>query len=129
MTVPTAPTYGVSTLVAVQTAVLAKIDAAIGGGKVRMRSATDQLLVTIPLTDPAGTVSAAGVLTLTAAGTDTSPILGTVAYAEITDASDVVILSLPAQAGTVAVSGKLVINTLDVVPDAVFTLATITIGP
>jgi hypothetical protein len=129
MTVPTEPTYGVSTLVAVQTAVLAKIDAAIGGGYVRIRSNLDQLLVTIPLTDPAGTVSAAGVLTLTAAGTDTSPILGTAAYAEITDASNVVILSLPAQAGTVAVSGKIVINALDIVPDSVLTLATITIGP
>lgn len=129
MTVPTVPTYGIPTLVAVQTAVLTKIDAAIGAGYVRIRSATDQLLVTIPLTDPAGTVSAAGVLTLTVAGTDTSPILGTAAYAEITDASDVVILSLPAQAGTVAVSGKIVMNSLDIVPNSVFTLSTITIGP
>jgi len=74
-------------------------------------------LAQIPLTDPAGTVNGAtGQLTLTPAARDESAdASGTAAYGELCDGTGLVHLVLPAQAGTVAVSGNLVMNTVTVV--------------
>jgi hypothetical protein len=70
-----------------------------------------------------------GQLTITPSGPDTSANnTGTAAYAEFADLAGTVHLSLPAQAGTAAVSGKIVINTLDIIAGGLVTVISATIG-
>ena len=117
MAVPTVATYSVAALVAAHTAFRNLIDAGSGAGSIKIRSASDVLLAQIPLTDPCGTVNGAtGQLTITMAGRDESAdASGTAAYGEFCDSAGLVHLSLPAQVGSAAVSGNLVINTLTIV--------------
>jgi hypothetical protein len=84
----------------------------------------------VPLADPCGTVNGTtGQLTFSIAGPDTSAdASGTAAYGEFCDSDGVVHLSLPAQAGSSAVSGKLVINTLAIVAGGPVGVASATIG-
>lgn len=130
MAVPLVYTYSVAALVAAHTAFRDLIDAGTGAGFIRIRDASDVLLATIPLTDPCGTVDGTtGQLTLTPAGRDESAdATGTAAYAEYCDSDGVVHLSLPAQAGTVPVAGKLVMNTLSVVAGGPVEVLSATVG-
>ncbi len=117
MPVPTVATYSAAALVAAHTSFRDLIDSGAGAGVIRIRSSTDVLLAEIPLTDPCGTVNGTtGQLTLSIAGRDESAdATGTAAYGELCNSTGTVYLALPAQAGTTAVSGKLVINTLSIV--------------
>lgn len=117
MPAPTVPTYSVATLVGAHTFFKNLIDAGTGAGSIKIRDAADVLLAQVPLTDPCGTINGTtGQFTITPSGRDESAdASGTAAYGEICDSDGVVHLSLPAQAGSVAVSGKIVINTLTIV--------------
>jgi len=130
MAVPSVATYSAAVKVACHTTLLGLIDAGSAAAKIKIRNSSDTLLSTIPLTDPAGTVNGTtGQLTLTPDGRDESAAAtGTAAYGELTDSDDVVILALPAQAGTAAVSGYLVLNTLSIVAAAPVEILTVTIG-
>lgn len=130
MAVPTVATYSVAALVAAHTAFKDLIDAGTGAGSIKIRDAADVLLAQIPLTDPCGTVNGAtGQLTITMAGRDESAdASGTAAYGEFCDSAGVVHLSLPAQAGSAAVSGKLVLNTLSVVVGGPAEVLSATVG-
>ena len=88
-----------------------------GAGSIKIRDSADVLLAEIPLTDPCGTVNGTtGQLTITMSGRDESAdASGTAAYGEFCNSDGTVYLSLPAQAGTVAVSWYIVINTLTIV--------------
>jgi len=88
------------------------------------------LLATIPLTDPCGTVNGTtGQLTITMAGRDESADAdGTAAYGEFCDSNGLVHLSLPAQAGSAAVSGKIVINALTIVAGGPVEVLSATVG-
>jgi hypothetical protein len=117
MAVPSVATYSAAALVAAHTSFKDLIDAGTAGGSIKIRDAADVLLAQIPLTDPCGTVNGTtGQLTITLAGRDESAdAAGEPAYGELCDSNGVVHLSLPAQVGSVAVSGKLVINTATIV--------------
>ena len=117
MAVPTVATYSAAALVAAHTAFKDLIDAGTAGGSIKIRDAADVLLATVPLTDPCGTVNGTtGQLTITPSGRDESAdATGTAAYGEFCDSNGLVHLSLPAQAGSAAVSGKIVINSLSIV--------------
>lgn len=129
MPAPAQATYSAAAKIDAHEAFLALIDAGAAAGKIKIRDNSDVLLGTITLTDPAGTVNGTtGQLTLTAAAAPTAVADGTAAYAEITDSDDTVHLSLPAEAGTSPVSGKVVINTLTIVTGATITLVSATIG-
>jgi hypothetical protein len=130
MPAPSVATYSLQAKINAHTTFLALIDAGAGPGRIFIRSAADVLLAEIPLTDPAGTVSGGtGQLTITPSGPDTSAnATGTAAYAEFADLAGTVHLSLPAQAGTAAVSGKIVINTLDIIAGGLVTVISATIG-
>ncbi len=128
MAVPSVATYSAAALVAAQTSFLGLLDAGSGPGKLRVRDAADALLVDIPLTDPAGTVNGAGLLTITASGDGTAGASGTAAYGELCDSDNTVRLAIPAQAGTSAVSGKIVLNTLTIVSGGKVSLISATIG-
>lgn len=130
MAVPTQATYSVAALVAAHTAFRDLIDAGTAGGSIKIRDAADVLLAQIPLTDPCGTVNGTtGQLTITPSGRDESAdATGTAAYGEFCDSNGVVHLSLPAQVGAAAVSGKIVINTLSIVAGGPVEVLSATVG-
>ena len=130
MAVPTVATYSAAALVAAHTAFKDLIDAGIAGGSIKIRDAADVLLATVPLTDPCGTVNpTTGQLTITMAGRDESAdATGTAAYGEFCDSAGLVHLSLPAQAGSAAVSGKIVINSLSIVAGGPVEVLSATVG-
>jgi len=130
MPAPSVYTYSAAALVAAHTSFKNLIDAGSAGGSIKIRDASDVLLATIPLTDPCGAVNGTtGQLTLTPAGRDESADAdGTAAYGEFCDSNGVVYLSLPAQAGSVPVLGKLVMNTLSVAAGGPVEVLSVTVG-
>lgn len=116
MAVPTTPTYSIAALVAAHTAFRDLIDAGTGAGSIRIRDAADVLLAQIPLTDPCGSVhGSTGQLTLTPAARDESAdASGTAAYGEFCDSAGLVHLAMPVQAGGASASGKLILNTTEI---------------
>lgn len=131
MAVPSVATYSAAAKIAANTEFLTLLDAGAGAALMRIRDASDVLLAEITLTDPAGTVNGTtGVLTLdTTATEDTSAnASGTAAYGEFCDSDGTVHLSLPAQEGSVAVSGKLVLNTLNIIAGGPVILLSVVIG-
>lgn len=129
MPAPTVYTYSAGSIVAAHTSFRDRVDSGAGPGQIRLRNAADALLGTITLTDPCGTVNGTtGQLTLTQNGQQTATTQGTVAYGEVTDSTGTVHLSLPVEAGTSPVSGKLVMPSLSLVVGSPLVLISATIG-
>lgn len=130
MPAPTVQTYSAAALVAAHTALRDLVDAGTASGSIKIRAAADVLLATIPLSDPCGTVNGTtGQLTFSIAGRDESAdATGTAAYAEICDSDGVAHLSLPAQQGSAAVSGKVVLNTLSIVAAGPVEMLSLVVG-
>lgn len=130
MPAPSVATYSAAALVAAHTSFRDLIDSGSGAGFVRIRDSADVLLAQCPLNDPCGTVNGTtGLLTLSFAGPDDSAdATGTAAYGEVCNSDGTVHLSLPAQAGTSPVSGKLVLNSLSVAAGGALEVLTATIG-
>lgn len=119
-----------SAIIAANTALLADIDTGSGAARVTLHDAADVKLAEIPLTDPAGSVNATtGLLTLTPSGRDESAdASGTAFYASIRDGNGAVVRSLPCQAGSFAVPGACVLNTLAIVAGGPVELLSITVS-
>ena len=130
MPAPSSATYSAAALVAAHTSFKTLIDAGSGAGSIKIRDSSDVLLAQVPLADPCGTVNGTtGQLTFSIAGPDTSAdASGTAAYGEFCDSDGLVHLSLPAQAGSTAVAGKLVLNTLSIVAGGPVAIISATIG-
>src|SRR5574337_634413 len=129
MPAPSSATYSAQAKIDAHTAFLALIDAGSGAGKLKIRSSADALLATVTLSDPAGTVNGTtGQLTFSFPSSANASATGTAAYGELTDSDDNVHLSLPAQQGTAAVSGKLVLNSLSIVSGSPVQVLSATIG-
>ena len=131
MAVPSVATYSAATLIGAHTFFRDLIDAdPVLLGSIKIRDAADVLLAQVPLSDPCGTVNGTtGQLVFAIAGPDTSADAnGTAAYGEFCDGAGLVHLALPAQAGTVAVSGKLVLNTLSILAGGPVSVVSATIG-
>lgn len=129
MPAPGSPTYSGAAKVAAHTAFRDAVDSGSGAGTIKIYDAADVLLATITLTDPCGTVNGTtGQLTLTASGAATAVATGTAAWCTITNSSGTVYLSLDAQAGTSAVSGKIVLNSLSIISGGAVSLVSATIG-
>lgn len=128
MPAPSVATYSAQAKIDAHTAFLALIDAGTAGS-IKIRNSADTLLCTVTLTDPAGTVNGTtGQLTLTQAAAGTAVATGTAAYAEICSSAGTVHLAIPAQQGTAAVSGKIVLNTLSIVSGGPVDILSCTIG-
>lgn len=129
MPAPSSATYSAAALVAAHTSFKDLIDAG-SAGSIKIRDSSDVLLAQIPLSDPCGSVNGTtGQLTFSIAGPDSSAdASGTAAYGEFCASDGTVHLSLPAQAGSVAVSGKLVLNTLSIIAGGPVGIVTATIG-
>ncbi len=129
MPAPSSPTYSAAAKVAAHTSFRDLLDSGSGAGSAKVRDASDVLLVTIPLNDPSGTVNGTtGQLTLDFPAAANAAASGTAAYAELCDSDGDVHLAIPCQAGTSAVSGKFVLNTLGIVSGAPVEVVSATIG-
>ena len=130
MPAPSVATYSAAALVAAHTSFRDLIDSGSAAGFVRIRSAADVLLATCPLNDPCGSVNGTtGQLTFSFNGRDESAdATGTAAYAEFCDSDGDVHLALPAQAGSTAVSGKIVLNSLAIVSGGPVEIISATVG-
>ena len=130
MPAPLTATYSAAALVAAHTAFKNLIDAGTGPGSIKIRDAADVLLAQIPLTDPCGSVNGTtGQLTITPSGRDESAdATGAAAYGEFCDSDGVAHLSLPAQVGSAAVSGKIVINSLSILAAGPVEVLSATVG-
>lgn len=117
MPAPGSATYSAQAKIDANTSFKNLIDSGTGAGTIKVRTNADVLLGTQTLTDPCGSVNGTtGVLTFTFGARDESAdATGTIAYAEFCDSDGDVHLSLPAEAGTTPVLGKIVFNTLSVV--------------
>ncbi len=131
MPAPAFATFSAAAKVAAQNSLLALIDAGSGAGKLRIRSSADVLLWEAPFTDPAGTVNGTtGILTITfPAGSPNAVATGTAAYGEVVDSSNTVIWSAPAESGSVALAGKVVLNTVSVVSGSPITPVSLVFDP
>ena len=130
MTVPTVATYSAAAKIAAHTTFRDLIDSGSGAGFVRVRDSADVLLAEIPLDDPCGSVNGTtGQITFAFDGRDEDAAAGgTAASGEFCDSTGAVHLALPAQAGSVAVSGKLVLNTLTIILGQPVEITAATIG-
>lgn len=130
MPAPSSATYSAAALVAAHTALRDVIDSGSGAGFVRIRTSADVLLAQVPLSDPCGSVNGTtGQLTLSIAGVDSgADATGTAAYGEVCDSDGDVHLALPVQAGSSAVAGYLVLNTLSIVSGVPVAISSATIG-
>ena len=127
MPAPSVATYRGAAKVAANTAFRDTLDSG-SNALLRIRDASDVLLVSFTLSDPCGSVNGTtGVLTITAPSATNASASGTAAYAELCTSGGTVHLSLPAQAGTAAVDGKVVINTLALVSGAPVSVVSIVI--
>ena len=128
MPAPASYTYSDQAKIDAQQAFLDLIDAGTAGS-IKLRDNSDVLLAQIPLTVPAGTINASGLLTMTASGPDTSAdASGECTYGEICDSAGTVHLSMPTEQGVAPVSGKLVISVTAIVQTAEVSLTSCTIG-
>jgi hypothetical protein len=127
MPAPSSATYSGAAKVAANTAFRDLLDSG-SNALLRIRDASDVLLYSGTLSDPCGSVNGTtGVLTITAPSATNASASGTAAYAELCASDGTVHLSLPAQAGTTAVDGKVVINTLALVSGAPVSIVSISI--
>lgn len=116
MAVPTVATYSLAARIAAHTALRDLIDSGAGPGAIIIRGSADQALATIPLSDPAGAVSGStGQLTLDIPASAVAAVTGMAAYCDVCSSTGEAYLSLPAQSGTSAVTGYIVLNTLSIV--------------
>jgi hypothetical protein len=129
MPAPGAPTYAAAAKVAAHTSLKDLIDGGAGAGTVKLYSSADVLLATITLTDPCGSVNGTtGQLTLTPASATTGVANGTAAYGTVSSSTPTVYFSADTQAGTAAVTGKFVINSLTIVSGGAVTMLSATFG-
>ena len=107
--------------VAVQTAILAALDANGAASKVDIYDSGNVLLSTLPFTFPAGVVSGTtGQLSLDFGARDeAAAATGTAAYVQLKTATGVVVEdNIPCEAGSTPVSGKFVMPSLSIVQGA-----------
>lgn len=129
MTVPVQTTYNEATLTAINTELLAQIEAeGTSGCSIVLKDADDAVLATIPLADPPGQIEEDGILTLNPDGEDPSALEGTVAYAEVWDADDNWVVKVPAVESVSAVYGKVALNSLLILEGSTVSLVSFSIG-
>lgn len=129
MPAPSDFVYSAAALVEAQTSFRNLIDSGSGAGFVQILTEADVVLAQIPLTDPCGTVNGTtGRLTITPASAPNAIAGGDATWGRVCNSAGTVYLSLPAQAGTTPVTGRLVLNTLTILSGNPVELLSITIG-
>lgn len=133
MPAPSQYTYSAAAKVAAHTAFRDLLDShATVPAFLRLRTAADAVLGSISLAEPCGTVNeTTGQLSFDVDPTprdESADAGGTAAYGEFCDGAGNVHLALPCEAGTVPVSGKIVMTTTTVVAGGPLELVGATVG-
>lgn len=125
-----AATYSVAALEAAHQSLADLIDAGSAAGYISICDSGDVELAHIVLDDPCGTVSAVtGQLTFAIATQEDSALAsGTADYAAFCDSDDTEVFRLDCQAGSVAASGYLVLNTLTIIASGPVSVLSATVG-
>ena len=115
-----ATAYSLDAWIAGYTALLGEINDGAGAPTVSIFDDEDTLLAEATINDATSAVSeTTGDLTLEIlAQEDAAPASGTASYAQIRKGDATPVIQVPCQAGTVAVSGYCVLNTLSIVAGA-----------
>lgn len=131
MPAPPAETFGLTVKVNAMTALRDAIDSGAAAGRLRLRDNADVLLWDGALNDPCGSVNGTtAVLTITLpTATLNASATGTIAYGQLVDSNNNVHWAAPAQAGTSAVAGVVVVNTLAAVSGQPLTVVSIVFNP
>ncbi|ANQ83709.1 hypothetical protein dqs_0633 [Azoarcus olearius] len=118
MAAPYFTSWNPAAKVAVHTALRDLLDAATNPAYMTAHDAGDVLLATATLGDPCGTVDpVTGALNLSiAVQEDSAPAGGDIAYWTLYDGAGTPYRSIPAEEGTAPAPGKVVMNTLTVLP-------------
>ena len=125
----TVATYEPAALVAAHESFRDLIDGGSGAGFVRLKTAGGTTLAQVPLNDPCGTVNGTtGQLTFSFSGLSPGATAGAVSFGEFCDSDGTPYLSLPADTGTSAVVGKIIINSLTLVSGAPVEILSAVIG-
>lgn len=129
MPAPGSDSYSAEAKVAAGEALKALIDTG-SAGRIEILNEADTVLATFTLTDPCGSVNGTtGVLTLGyAASTVNASASGTASWGRVCESDGTVHWSAPAQAGSTAVEGKVVINTLTLVSGSPVTIISTTLN-
>lgn len=116
MPAPASYTYTSTSLVDAHTSFRDLVDAGASNGYIEILNESDTVLCTVDLSDPCGTVNGTtGQLTFSIPAAGTATTSGTASWARINDSNGVSLLEMPAQEGTSAVSGYIVLNTLSII--------------
>lgn len=115
-------------VIAAHTALRDRLDAGVGAARITIHDAADAVLGTIVLEEPCGAVDAAGVLTFIQAVREEDAAAGTASYGTLRDGDGVAHRSLPCEAGTEPLAGKIVLNTLTIVAGSPIELVSATVG-
>lgn len=108
--------WSVTAITAAHQAIIDLVDGGTGAGSLAIRDSADVLLVTIPLTEPCGTIDGAGKLSLTAANAEDNAVAsGTADYAELCNGDSVVYATITCQQGTEPVDNRCVLSDLTIV--------------
>lgn len=131
MPAPSAETFSTAAKVAAQTSLRDQFDSGSGPAVLEALSSADVVLLAVTLSDPSGTInSGTGVLTVTMpTATVNAAATGAIAWGRIRDSNNNVHWSAPAAAGTSAVAGQLVVNTLSAVAGQPITVMSIVFNP
>lgn len=119
-----------ATKIAVHTAIKNLIDADASPGYVEIKDASDDVLSTLPLDYPCGTVSGTtGQLVIDIGARDEEAALGgTAATADICDGAGTVVFTLDCSAGTAPVADTAILTSLTIVAGAPVEINSLTIG-
>lgn len=122
--------YSAAALIAAHTAFRTLVDGETGAVTLKVRDVADVLLATITLQDPSMSINGTtGQITLLiAAREESAPASGTADYAELCDGIGGVHLTIDCVAGTVAVPGYVVMNSLNVIAGGPVEVLLATIG-
>jgi len=130
MTVPTRQEFITEVLLGANTALANSIQqSGFSGCTIKIYSAADVLLATIPLQNPPSTLdSETGILTINIEGPAVASTGGNAAYAEICKSNGNWVTRMPCVQSTSAVRGRLALNTLTILAGAVVTVTALQVG-
>lgn len=129
MPAPAGVDYALTAIIAAHQGLLDRIKAGAGSPTLAILSASDVVLATATIVGADSAVDAlTGQIVFAWSGSVVASVSGVAAYAAIRDGDAVAQVSMPAQAGSVAVSGKIVINTLTLIEGQPVSLVSLTVG-
>ena len=122
--------YSLQAWINANTSLLDLIKAETGAATIKIKSAANVTLAEVVIDETANSAvnGTTGVLTLAILTQEDSTTEGTASYAQVCDGAGNPHIQLPCQAGTAAVAGYCVVNTLNILAGQAFDVLSASIG-